>query len=158
MGSQSSCWDPLSALIFTTDRSSKTANIPKRGWKGAVKVSWTWYFSSQLLLGCSPHNFFKVLLLLNILLPEEGKGDLFSEGCSVPWGDTRALRLAHSSSHGICCHPLPMASDLCPREIPKGGYVQEEETKTKNCIWKPWHHNGEQRVPSNDQINGSTDS
>lgn len=36
--------------------SSKTANISKRSWKRAVKVGWTWYFSSQFLLGYSLQN------------------------------------------------------------------------------------------------------
>lgn len=149
------------ALIFTTDVSSKTANISKRSWKGAVRVGWTWYFSSQLLLGYSPQNLIKVLLLLSILLPEEEKGDLFSERHFSP---TRILRLRHSSphssSHGTFWHPFPMASNLCPSELSRGhgGYIQKEETKTKNYLWKPWHHNGDQKVPSNYLRNGFSDS
>lgn len=66
----------------------------------------------------------------------------------------------HSSSRGTFCHPFPMVSNLCPRQLPRGhgGYIQKEETKTRNYIWEPQHHNGKQEAPSNDQINGFSDS
>ena len=67
-------------LIFITDVSSKIASISNRSWKETATVGWTWSFSSEFLLGSSPQNLIQILLPLNILMSEEGKSNLFSEG------------------------------------------------------------------------------
>lgn len=67
-------------LVFITDVSSEIASISKRSWKEIATVGWTRFFTSELLLGSCRQNLIQVLFLLSILMSEEEKGDLFTEG------------------------------------------------------------------------------